>query len=437
MVRLNMNTHKRSGFTLVEMLIVVGIVVLLAVILVPVSLKVMSQNKVANGIGVFQGYLAQARTRAIATQKAQGLRLHAMQEQDRRVQPAGTMLAWYDRIEFIEMPGDYCEGFVWSYLPPGPRQIALPVWRLAAGGIPETFAGLDAPYQVLQPYTIGAPGPAIPLVANRLYGPFGTVPGFAGLKQVNPFSFSPAQNLQPFVEVGDVVELTGVGQIYYVTGVQFNVGVVPSFLTIDRNLTHDVPMPMNGLPNYRVHRQPRPIPGTSAVKLPGEVLIDLNPTAAGGAPNMAAVTAGGDRDVNNLVWMRGLSRGVNISFPGYPSPPGTTPVAPRYIDLVFDASGQLIPMNRQFPNLANPTLYEQFTITSDGMVYLWLHPAGSPNSWASGSPNASSGEADSQSLIVINSRNGAVSCYQVDHTTVAADPWADVKRARADGVGGF
>lgn len=421
---------RRPGFTLIEMMLVVGIVVILASILVPVALRFTERSSVSTGISMLQRYLAEAKSRAIAERKPSGIRLLAMRPEDRTTS-AGLGLPWYDRVEFIEAPGDFCEGFVWCYLPPGPRVINVPAWtRDPTAPNVETYAGVDPPTQVISGYTLP---PGIPLIANRLYGAINNVNSLPGmpasplLKQVIPFSFSPTANMQPLVEIDDVVELNGVSQPYRVIGVNFNVGIVPTYLELDRPLVQDVPMPLNGKPNYRVIRQPRPIGAKTAVKLPGGVVVDLAPgnNPIAGLQNSPMPT--GDRSQDGQIWMRGLSYGAIVPI----NWAGGNPIAPRYVDILFNEAGQLVPTSRQFaPN-------ESFAISGEGLVYLWTHQAGSPNSWAAGSPTAAEGNADNQALITINARTGQIASFPIDQDAASGNPWSNAQRGRAQGVGGL
>lgn len=448
---------RRPGFTLVELLVVVGIMVVVATILIPVSLRLTERSQVATGISDVQGMLAQAKARAIATGKAYGVRFLAMRQEDRRVQPGGPDLAWYDRVEFIESQGDFNEGFVWGVVfdptipvPPG-KVVRVPTWL---SGINPTYPIADLPSEFVAfqvPTLWQQNNPLVP-VANwpttwRLYGPFGNIstgsptgmgylggpppPGNptypplpGGRKQISPFSFSAATTeLQSFVETGDLVEIAGVGQPYQVVAVNSPgapIAGMPSNLLLDRALPHDIPMPMNGQPNYRILRQPRPVPGQPTKKLPGDVVIDLTPLTGG-----AMAT---NRDETGQLWMRGVSRGLAVTYPS-----GSTPaaVAPRYVDLLFSPSGQLISTARTFN--AN----EGFTITGEGTVYLWAHPAASPNAWASGSMGAAAGNSDNQALISISAMSGGIGAYPVNQDAGTANPWIDAQRGRADGLGGL
>jgi hypothetical protein len=133
-----------------------------------------------------------------------------------------------------------------------------------------------------------------------------------------------------------------------------------------------------------------------------------------------------NRNSTNSLWMRGVTRGINNSY-------GPVGIAPRSVDLLFSPSGQLIPTTRTF--VAGPPT-EGFTVSSDGIVYLWLHPKASPSAWNNGSMEAASGEADNQGMISINALSGGIGSYRINQD-LAGNPWADAQKGRADGVGGL
>ncbi len=460
-----MAQKRRAGFTLVEMLMVVGIMVLIASILVPVSLRFTERSNVSTGISVLQGQLAQARTRALATGKPAGIRLLAMRPEDRTVPPVpgGPALAWYDRIEYIEAEGEFCEGFVWAPVdpnlvgagpppgpsPPNPQHLML--HPHFTGGASPLYPGVDRPARVdsidVNPYirTFAGvvAGDFVSIAANRtVFGPFENPgatpqptfvnpPAGVQVRQLQAFSFALTSTaLQPLVEADDILEIQGISQPYRILQVNkpFNLAGAngqparrtPSSLVVDRPLPHDINPPLSGQPNYRIYRQPRVVPGMSAQKLPGEVVIDLTPRTG-----LAVQT---NRDVTDALWMRGVSQGITLTNPA-PAPfPG---VAPRYVDIMFSPSGQLMPGTRTFA--AN----EFFTVSSDGILYLWLHPKAAPSAWANRSMTAASGELDNQGLISINGITGSVGSYRINQDAAAGNPWADAQKGRADGVGGL
>src|SRR5262245_30652701 len=69
------NVSRRSGFTLVEMLVVITIVVILATFATIITLRMAGKDVVPRAATEIQGRLAQARTRALSEGKAHGVRL--------------------------------------------------------------------------------------------------------------------------------------------------------------------------------------------------------------------------------------------------------------------------------------------------------------------------------------------------------------------------
>lgn len=207
------------------------------------------------------------------------------------------------------------------------------------------------------------------------------------------------------VEVGDLLEINGIGQLYEITSVNLPAGVIPSFVTVTPPITRDILPPMNGWPNYRIIRRPRPIPNLPVIKLPNEVVVDLN-SATNPAIGPAAPA---DRDTNNTIWMRGISQGIPAL--------NTAPLIAGTVDIVFNPSGQVI----QAPA---------------DLMYIWMHPTGSPDAWLNRQPTAASSDPDNQALLVIYSRTGAIGSFRVNQN-LPGTPWDDARRGRAEGIGGL
>lgn len=434
-----MAKSSRSGFTLVEIILVLGIVVLLASLLVPVTLRMQDRSNIPQGVKTLEQAIAEAKARAKYEKRPQGIRLLAMDNQRRQL-ANGTFVRWYDRIQFIEDPGPFAEGFIWAWVTnpvPGPgtgapntKFMRMPLWQ--TGGF-DTYAGAHPPTEVRQidiSYlsTISAPA-ARP---NVVFGPFEAVPSLpngnspiGGRKQVNPFSFLGPLGLQAFVEPGDFLEIQGLGQLYRITQIASSqtTPLRPSRLVLDRNLPFDIQPPLHGYPNYKIHRAPRVVPRKPIIPLPRECIVDLQPPAAAtsAAPNVFPSAA--DRDAAGALWIRGVSRGIPLSS----LPPAVQDAqntgAP--IDLMFGPTGELVRPAGQ----ANP----------DDIVYLWMHTYGNPDAWQSGNPTAAGGNVDNQALIVIYARTGQVASFPVNHTFAGppGDPWLEARRGRAQGMGGM
>src|SRR5262245_17537372 len=104
----------RRGFTLVELLIVMGIIVLAAAILVPVTLSLSERNQVPKGASMIENALQMAKSRTLAEKLPAGIRLIQVPA-NRRSIVSGPGFAWYNEIQFIQQPGDYVEAWLWGF----------------------------------------------------------------------------------------------------------------------------------------------------------------------------------------------------------------------------------------------------------------------------------------------------------------------------------
>lgn len=440
----------RSGFTLVEMLVVLTIVAILAVILIPISLRRLDRSQVSEAASMVQGGLAQAKTRAQLERRPHGLRITVI-DAPRRLTATGVPMAWYGQMWHIEQPEDFTLGWVWSavpgataggappanFLPPLPpaapsefgaaspaASVALPTYNPAPRPI---IIPTDVPNTHA---TIVARIPEVEMQRRWLFGPYGTawagvLPGqMSASAQV---AQRPGFTFVGFVEPGDRVEVDGIGQIFTVVAVYppspaaGGFDPMPSCLLLDRPLPRNVPPPMNGRSNYRVIRQPRILANTPPLKLPSDVVIDLNPPTTG----YGSLLTVQDRSTDGRIWMRGVSVGVPVASagPGVPNPP-------IFFDLMFNPAGQLM------PTASVPV--------PDGFVHLWVHPWSSPDAWHNRSPTSAAGHPDNQALVSIAARIGAISSFPVFNEFNPASPplgpngpWYLAEDGRARGVGGL
>jgi prepilin-type N-terminal cleavage/methylation domain-containing protein len=463
--------NRRPAFTMMEMMIVMGIILVIAAIMIPASLALTDRSFVPKAASMLENALAYAKTLAVAEKRPHGIRLIAS---NRSTTVNGISLAWYDEIQFIENPGDYVEAWVWG-LASNNFTVLQPFWSLAntpgpaaplAGALPLGFDGISVfggPFTYMA--TDGTTIAQVTRPRNRLlFGPISWVPSTAGGNtwtgnsntnyksqrlEFNYVSTSPIA-----VQRGDKVELFGTGEVFTVQSVSWsevgaatvtniNIGVPNSkqpipvpIIEVDRDLPQDINVPLNGRPNYRIIRQPRPIPSIQPVKLPQEVVIDATPVFLVGVNKVAT-------DVSGSIYMSGVGNGnaggqatwngtgVRTSeitgLTTVTPPPPPYQVAPPYIDIVFSPSGEVIPTGQSFASPGPPATVSSFNVSQDDLIVLWLHAYGDPNLWAARQPTAAQGNADNQALVAVHARTGMIGSYPVAVPTTYNDPLAFVR----------
>ncbi len=207
----------RVGFTLVELLVVMAIIVVLAGLLVAMLPSLASATAEANGAANLQGWLNVARQKAIRNQSPFGLRLW--------VKDLTTMLV--SDLQYIEQPDD--------------------------------FAGSTASPVQVTTSTTAVPNDTI------LFSP--AVPGGQNIDLTGGFGANSDQTLWP-VQVNDYLEVMASGQMHRIIGID---GVNQRV-----QLASGIPFPIGlGAINWRIMRQPRPI-GEETLSLPDGVYVDLS-----------------------------------------------------------------------------------------------------------------------------------------------------------------
>lgn len=458
-------TFRRSGFTLVEMLIVLGVIATVAAIFVPIALNMSDRNQVPKGASMLENALSLAKARAIAEKRPNGIRLSLTASNLRMLTDGTTGFAWYDEIQFIEYPYDYTEHWVWGLSGNNSEVVVQPYWSTvspAAGpAAPSPGAlplGLDTVLVSPGPYTFSAlvdTGNTIqPVTVPRSQCLFGPISTLAGMNQWTSISgtqyrsqrlaFNPLGVTPYLVQPGDRIEINGVGELYtvlYVSSTNLDVSMVPSsrvivpIYVLDRPLTQNVAVPTNGRPNYRVIRQPRVISSLPPMKLPQDVVIDVTPS------RFPLLGAGADLDLPALTtWMSNVSLGINLrsvtiaattysGISNLTNPPPPTPlVAPPYIDIMFSPSGEILPSAQDF-SLTAPNRLAGFSVGQSGLIALWVHSRGDPNLWAARQITAAQGNADNQAIVAINGRTGFIGSYPINKLT--ADPLANARLGKA------
>lgn len=384
-----MTTHnKRPGFTLTEMLVVVAIVLILATFLVRLTLRMQERDNVTRGVNLLQGLLLQAKARAMNERQTIGVRLTPVDGDGFPARwvgavPPGTGDRAF-QIELIQDPGPFRDGWVWATIttppPPVPAPNTLqPVFNPPPNNaFPINWVGVNQP----------APPSGTP--ATTVYGPFSTtwrdVNGTTYPPQRESFSFGrqvaagPPPIYEGAVLPGDFLELDGGGQLYGIVDVQGAIAgppAIPPRLTLNRPLVSDIQVPPSVMPNYRIIRQPRPIPGEQPMKFPEKVAIDLS----------VGVLHNGE------YYVRGLSQGFAWN-PNVNPPVGV-------IDILFSPSGRVVG-----------------TSAAADAVLFWVR-------------DTTTGMGDNQGLVVVYTKTGAVLTFPVDQTPPpAGNPYSMVQTGR-------
>lgn len=343
-------TRRRSAFTLVELLVVLGIIAGVAAMFIPIVLNMSDRNQVPKAASMVENSLSIAKSRAVSERRPCGIRLILANSALRNL-TTGQGFAWYDQIQYIEVQGDYNQHWVWGFSNnTGPTVVSQP-WFSRNPAITPPDIVVPSPYDLPVDYddisvsagpftftalvdtagTVGTKtniprnkllfGPISPLqpAANRWQGAKALASGIFYRAQRFEFSFvdninanivANVSTLAARVQPGDKVEINGVGELYTIVSVSaatgsggratsFNVNVsatanaipVP-VIELDRPLTSDVMPSVNGRANYRIIRQPRVIEALPPVKLPQDVVIDFTNTRVAFFATPPATSAG-------------------------------------------------------------------------------------------------------------------------------------------------
>ncbi|MBL8821141.1 MAG: prepilin-type N-terminal cleavage/methylation domain-containing protein [Planctomycetia bacterium] len=447
-------TANRNGFTLVEILIVVGIIVLVAAIFVPVILNLTDRNQVPKGASLLENALSIAKTKAVELKRPYGVRLLAAAN-NTRATASGSMMAWYNQLQFIENPPEYSERWVWTSVGESSTMF-IPFWNTRFADPTSPPAGVDsinAPNLSVSLPTIpaairnqlqltfgGGPAPPNPVYNYRrhvLFSPIVTSTGWFGNANIN--RFSAATNFQyndgspDLVFAGDYIELNGTGQIYKIIFVSTGTFLLPitplpgnnaanarvHYLILDRPLPNEIVTPLNGQSNFRIVRSPRVVANIPTIDLPQDVVIDANPSfLVGGVKNPV--------DVSGNIFMSGVGNGNAV-----PSAIGSgittseitglttvtaAQAAPMFIDILFSPTGEVLPTSQTNGLVAPQGQNATFSVGASGLIALWVHQRGDPNLWAARQITAAQGNADNQALVAINTRTGFIGSYPINLT---------------------
>jgi prepilin-type N-terminal cleavage/methylation domain-containing protein len=343
--------NRQSAFTLIEMVIVVGIVVTLMTIALPITMRMQQRENVPQAARLLQGMLVGARNRALLDRRPTGVRLY---------DPNNDGLV--TEVEYIQDWVPFQEGYVRSRLPTDTPDFTSDQIETGTGG-PTNPTGAPTvnpgvPRGVLLFFKLVKD----PLSGNMIEAPtavdadIGAIPGT------------------------HFIELYGGGQLYRLDWRRH--GISEARIGLDRPLPHPVRRPVDGQSNYKLFRQPRPIAGESPVKLPEGAAIDLN-ARTGNPPTLSPpywhdgaffTTRGGLSDPE----MDGNNSNVVVS-------------------LVFSPAGPVTLLTRRNGAFGPPT-------SDVDIIYYWVRGT-----------RTTEGELDNQALVAVYARTGAVGIFDVNH----------------------
>jgi prepilin-type N-terminal cleavage/methylation domain-containing protein len=218
-------TDRDSGFTLVEMLVVLTIILILAALSVALIPTVGEKQRVGNGASQLQSWLAYARMIALRDKVPTGIRL--LPPAQPLVNQVGFTLM--TQVQYIQQPDPLSGGYV--------------TLGVQQGQPPGTS-------------TLGPPAPPLPGPPD-FYGGFGAAP-------------------QQFwaVQPGDYLEISGSSSVFVVLALVPNKKTNPP--TCNQLIVAGQPVTtIPPTPDYKIVRQPRPKAGEGVLSLPDNVAIDL------------------------------------------------------------------------------------------------------------------------------------------------------------------
>jgi prepilin-type N-terminal cleavage/methylation domain-containing protein len=273
--RITISRIQRPGFTLVEMLVVLSIVVILAAFTALFMPRFAERERAAKGADQLQGWLLIARQWALRDRVPTGVRL--------QIDPQSPPNQTYVRtLQYIQKPEDFAKGYI--------KPIALAVNRYP-------FVDLD---------------PTTGMEVNTVDF-FGAATGLG-------------QGEAMLVQPGDYFQLRRDGPVHRIDQVQPNnllLASTPHFGT--------PPLPRY---SYRILRQPRLLAGEQPLQLPDQVAIDLSrfdptnpmsPTRSQNVPSRqeyleilfspgGSVIGQGSATRPIILWVRDVSK--DLSAPG-------------------------------------------------------------------------------------------------------------------------
>lgn len=238
-------SDRRSGFTLVELMVVITIIAILAGLGIAFYPNFASQAREAKAAGDFQMWCNTAKQYAVRENTPYGIRLWSKEL------ATSSKFLLVTQGQYIKQPDDFSSGFLANYTEADP------------------------------PFT---PDPVPPIPANTVL--------LLGSDVTGGFSDPSLWAIQP----NDYLEIFGAGLVHRVKRVGYatphsqfkKIPVNPSFFIETYTPIANGGSPFNfppippsnlprvpGVPNYRIIRQPR-IVGDDTLELPEDMVIDLN-----------------------------------------------------------------------------------------------------------------------------------------------------------------
>jgi type II secretory pathway pseudopilin PulG len=215
----------RTGFTLVEMLVVMGFLLVLATLTVAIAPRFQERQKVAKAADQLQGWLLIAKQRAKNDRAPTGVRIYVPSNQPLLSnQPLATDLAYIQRPDDFRPGANPGGGFRWAQIAvpnPGNQVVLTPPPPLQT--LPADFAGGAAP-------------------SNKALWP---------------------------VQPGDYLEIKGGGLLHQIVA-----PVLPNQLQV----FSPFPYAIAPTDDYRIIREPRLLQGETPLQLAQDVAIDFAPS---------------------------------------------------------------------------------------------------------------------------------------------------------------
>ena len=248
-------TRKRQGFTLVELLVVMAILVTLAALTLLVVPNVLDQDRTTDGASITRQYLMIAKARAARDGLPRGVRLIVSLDANN---PAKTDSRWVTELQYTESP---------------------PV--IVGSATPNASPGTDKNGFLLPPIT---PQPTIQIYyqPNSLTPHCYLINGGAADGQIQSDLLIPRAPLMFLPDLRDPANVADVGFWCRVTKYIPQNGTTPPELQLDRY--PDLGAATNYVTNdFGVYGAPRPLPGEPTQPLPKDICIDLASSSPAGS----------------------------------------------------------------------------------------------------------------------------------------------------------